>query len=368
MDRRRLVTGAAVIGTTATLLAKPAIAQALPEVRWRMPSSFPKNLATLYGGAEYFSQRVAMMTDGKFTITPFAAGEIVPPLQVLDAVQNGTVEAGQTAPYYYVGKDPTFAFGSTVPFGFNSRQQLAWILHGGGLALMNGFTAPLKVIGFPSGNTGAQMGGWFRKEIKTPQDIKGLKFRIAGLAGEVILRLGGVPQQIGGGDIYSALERGTIDAAEWVGPSDDEKLGFNKVAKYYYYPGWWEGNAQLWTYFNLDKWNELPPAYQAVLQAACAETNAWIQAKYDTENPPALRRLVANGAELRPFSREIMQAAYKVSFEVYDELAAKNPNFAKVYASWKAFRADAYLWFRVAENPFENFVYSQSATEERNRQ
>ena len=372
MERRRFVTatavGGAALGTAATILAKPALAQGLPEVRWRMPSSFPKSLSTLYGGAEFFTQQVAAMSDGKFTITPFAGGEIVPPLQVLDAVQNGTVEAGQTAPYYYVGKDPTFAFGSTVPFGFNARQQLAWILQGGGLQLMNELTKDYNVIGFPGGNTGAQMGGWFRKEIKTPEDIKGLKFRIAGLAGQVIAKMGGVPQQIGGGDIYPALEKGTIDAAEWVGPYDDEKLGFNKVAKYYYYPGWWEGNAQLWFYFNIDKYNALPPAYKAVLQAACAETNNWIQAKYDAENPPALRRLVANGAELRPFSREIMQAAYKASFEVYDEIAAKNPRFKKVYENWKAFRADEYLWFRVAENPFENFVYSQAAAEARSKQ
>ena len=217
--------------------------------------------------------------------------------------------------------------------------------------------------GFIAGNTGAQMGGWFRQELKSPDDIKGLKFRIAGLAGQVIAKLGGVPQQIGGGDIYPALEKGTIDAAEWVGPYDDERLGFYKIAKFYYYPGWWEGNAQLWMYVNLDQWAQLPPAYKAVFEAACAETNNWMQAKYDAENPAALRRLVANGAQLRPFSREMMQAAYKASFEVYDEIAAKNPKFKKIYEAWKAFREDQYLWFRVAENTFENFVYTQNAAE-----
>ncbi len=372
MDRRRFVTatalGSVALGTAATLLAKPAIAQSAPEVKWRMPSSFPKSLSTLYGGAEYLAARVAALTDGKFKITPFAAGEIVPALQVLDAVQNGTVEIGQTASYYYVGKDPTFAFGSTVPFGFNARQQQAWMLHGGGLELMNELFKDYNITGRFAGNTGAQMGGWFRKEIKTPDDIKGLKFRIAGLAGNVIARMGGVPQQIGGGDLYPALEKGTIDAAEWVGPYDDEKLGLNKVAKYYYYPGWWEGNAQIWLFMNLDKFKELPPSYQAALESACAETNTWMQAKYDAENPAALRRLVANGAELRPFSREIMQVAYKASFELYDEIAAKNPKFKKVYESWKAFRDEEFLWFRVAENPYENFVYAQSAAEARARQ
>ena len=367
MERRRLISTAGIGGLAASAVAaalpRPAIAQSMPEIKWRMPSSFPKSLSTLYGGAERVAATVAALTDNKFQIRPFAAGEIVPPLAVLDAVQNGTVEMGQTASYYYVGKDPTFAFGSTVPFGFNARQQQAWMLQGGALELMNDFLKDYNVLSIIAGNTGAQMGGWFRKEIKTPEDMKGLKFRIAGLAGAVVAKMGAVPQQIGGGDIYPALEKGTIDAAEWVGPYDDEKLGFYKVAKYYYYPGWWEGNAQLWMYVNLDKYKELPPSYQAALQAACAEANTWMQAKYDAENPAALRRLVANGTELRPFSREIMQAAYKASFEVYEENAAKNPKFKKVYDSWKAFRDEEFLWFRVVENSYENFVYAQNAAE-----
>ncbi len=371
MQRRRFVTaaamGGAALGAAASALPKPAIAQTMPELKWRMASSFPKSLDTLWGGAEYFAAQVAAMTDNRFQIRPFAAGEIVPPLQVLDAVSNGTVEMGQTASYYYVGKDPTFAFGSTVPFGFNARQQQAWMLHGGALDLMNAFWKDYNVTGRFAGNTGAQMGGWFRKEIKTPEDIKGLKFRIAGLAGRVISEMGGVPQQIGGGDIYPALEKGTIDAAEWVGPYDDEKLGFYKVAKYYYYPGWWEGNAQLWMYFNLDKWHALPKAYQAVLESAAAAANSWMLAKYDADNPLALRRLVAKGAQLRPFSREIMQAAYKTSFKVYDDIAAKNAKFKKVYNSWKAFREEEYLWFRVCENTYENFVYTENALENRRK-
>ena len=330
-----------------------------------MPSSFPKSLGTLYGGAEYLCARVAAMTDNKFQIRPFAPGEIVPALQVLDAVQAGTVECGHTASYYYVGKDPTFAFGSTVPFGLNTRQQQAWMLHGGGLELMNELLKDYNCLSVIAGNTGAQMGGWFRKEIKTTEDMRGLKFRIAGLAGQVIQKLGGVPQQIGGADIYPALEKGTIDAAEWVGPFDDEKLGFAKVAKYYYYPGWWEGTAMVWSYVNLQKWAELPDAYKAVYMAASAEANTWMLAKYDADNPAALRRLVADGTQLRPFSKELMQAAYKASFEIYEEIAAKNPKFKKVYDSWAAFREQEYLWFRVAENTFENFVYSQQAEERR---
>jgi TRAP-type mannitol/chloroaromatic compound transport system substrate-binding protein len=369
MERRRFVTSAAMGGVAAGLgtaaLRIPAIAQNMPDVKWRMPSSFPKSLATLFGGAELICNRVAAATDNKFQIRAFGAGEIVPALQVLDAVQNDTVECGHSASYYYVGKDPTFAFGATVPFGFNARQQQSWMLQGGALDLMNGFLKDYNVTAIIAGNTGAQMGGWFRQELRSTDDLKGLKFRIAGLAGQVIAKLGGVPQQIGGPDIYPALEKGTIDAAEWVGPYDDEKLGFYKVAKYYYYPGWWEGNAQISLYVNQQQWDALPVSYRTVLQAACAEANTWMQAKYDAENPPALRRLVAGGAQLRPFPREIMQAAYKASFEVYDEIAAKNPKFAKLYESWKKFREDEYLWFRVAENSFENFVYAQSAAESR---
>ena len=307
------------------------------------------------------ANRVAAATDGNFQIRVFASGEIVPGLQVLDAVQNGTVECGHTASYYYVGKDPTFAFDTALPFGLNGRQQNAWMYHGGGLELMRELFAEYNVIQFPAGNSGAQMGGWFRREIKSINDLKGLKFRIGGWGGEVFARLGVVPQQIAGGDVYPALEKGTIDAAEWIGPYDDEKLGFYKAAKYYYYPGWWEGGSQLTAYVNLDAWQALPSTYQNIFEAACAEANLSMVARYDAENPQALKRLVAGGALLRSFPREVLDAAYQAAFQLYDETAAANPRFKKVYEGWRKFRADAYLWFRVAENTFDNFVYAQSA-------
>ncbi len=272
MKRRSFLTTAGV-GVAASTLAAPAIAQSQPEVRWRLASSFPKSLDTIYGAADTIAHRVAAATDGKFQIRPFAAGELVPGLQVLDAVQNGTVECGHTASYYYVGKDPTFTFDATVPFGPNARQQNAWIYNGGGLALLRDFFQGYGVVNFPAGNTGVQMGGWFRKEIKTVEDLKGLKFRIGGFAGQVLAKLGVVPQQIAGGDIYPSLEKGTIDAAEWIGPYDDEKLGFNKVAKYYYYPGWWEGGLNVSLLINQQKWEQLPKPYQAILDAACDEAN-----------------------------------------------------------------------------------------------
>jgi TRAP-type mannitol/chloroaromatic compound transport system substrate-binding protein len=360
VKRRQFLKGASsgAALAAATTVAAPAIAQSQPELKWRIASSFPKSLDTIYGGAERIAKTVAEMTDNKFQIRVFAAGEIVPGLQVLDAVQNGTVEAGHTASYYYVGKDPTFAFDTTVPFGLNTRQQNSWMYQGGGIELMRDFFKDYNVHQIPAGNTGAQMGGWFRKELKTVEDLKGLKFRIAGIAGSVLTKLGTVPQQIAGGDIYPALEKGTVDAAEWVGPYDDEKLGFNKVAKYYYDPGWWEGCAQVDLYVSIDQWQKLPKSYQTVLEAASAEAAIWMTAKYDADNPAALRRLVAAGTQLRPFSREIMTACYKAAFELYDEISAQNAKFKKVYEAWKKFREEEYLWFRVAENTFDNFVYS----------
>ena len=356
MQRRSFLKKAG-LGLAAGAAAAPAIVKAQsPSVSWRMVGSWPKSLETLYGGMEEISKRVAAATDGKFNIKVFAAGEIVGGLQVLDAVQNGTVECGHTATYYNFGKDPTFALSCAVPFGMNARGQNSWMYYGGGLELMREFYKEYNVMQFPAGNTGTQMGGWFRKEIKTVADLKGLKFRVGGFAGQVLTKLGVVPQQIAGGDIYPALEKGTIDAAEWVGPYDDEKLGFYKVAKYYYYPGWWEAGPELDLLVNIKAWEALPKDYQAVLDAACAAANISMLAKYDQLNPPALKRLLANGVQLRPFSNEIMAASYKAANEVYAETSAKNPKFKKVYDSMVKFRTDHVQWFSIAENRMDNFM------------
>ena len=359
MKRREFLKNAG-IGTAAgaALLATQASAQTggLPAVNWRMAASWPKSLDTLYGGADLIGKRVAAATGGKFNIKVFAAGEIVGGLQVLDAVQNGTVECGHTATYYYFGKDPTFAFSCAIPFGMNARQQNAWMYHGGGLELMREFFREYNIIQFPAGNTGCQMGGWFRKPINKVADLKGLKMRIGGTGGLPLTKLGVVPQQIAGGDIYPALEKGTVDAAEWVGPYDDEKLGFAKVAKYYYYPGWWEGGPELDLLVNIKAWESLPAEYKAILESACAEANVWMVAKYDALNPDALKRLLASGVKLQPFSNEIMAACYKASAEVYDEFATKNAKFKKVYDSWKKFRNEQNQWFAVAESRFDNFM------------
>jgi TRAP-type mannitol/chloroaromatic compound transport system substrate-binding protein len=360
MERRKFLKSAgAGVAAGAALMPTLSRAQAaaLPEIKWRLASSFPKSLDTIHGAAEVMAKRVAAATGGRFQIQVFAAGEIVPGLQVLDAVQNGTVQAGHTAPYYYWGKDPAFALGTSIPFGLNARQMNAWMLFGGGLELFREFYKGYNIHSVPCGNTGAQMGGWFRKEIKTVADFKGLKFRIGGFAGKVIERLGGVAQLIAGGDIYPALEKGTIDAAEWVGPYDDEKLGFNKIAKYYYYPGWWEGGPELDAFFNLKEWEKLPKEYQNIVEAACWEANTWMLAKYDAQNPAALKRLVASGTQLRGFSREIMVASYKASLAVYKEAGEKSPAFRKIYESMVKFREEQLLWFRVAEKGYDDFMH-----------
>ena len=357
MKRREFLKNAG-IGVAGGTLAAPASAQQQPQLRWRMASSFPKSLDALFGTAEQIAGRVARLTEGRFEIRPFAAGEIVPALQVLDAVQNGTVECGQTASYYYIGKNPALAFDTALPFGLNARQQNAWMYEGGGLKLVRELLQQYNIVNFPAGNTGTQMAGWYRREIKSVADLKGLKMRVAGLAGQILERLGVVPQQIGGADIYPALERGTIDAAEWVGPYDDEKLGFHKVAKFYYYPGWWEGSAQLSIYVNAKSFASLPKHYQEALEVACAEANVHMLARYDARNTEALRRLVNAGAQVRPFPRPVMEACYNVAQELYGTLSAKSPEFKKIYGAWSKFRDEQYFWFRLAENTFDNFVFS----------
>ena len=359
-NRRKFIKGAAAGGVGATAVAAPAIAQTMPEIKWRQTTSWPKSLDTLHGAAELIGRRVGELTDNKFQIQTFAAGEIVPGLQVLDAVQNGTVELGHTATYYYFGKDPTFTFGSSVPFGPNMRLNQAWYMLGGGKEVLNEFFKTYNVYSMLAGNTGCQMGGWFRKEINTVDDLKGLKFRIGGFAGRVLQKLGCVPQQLAGGDIYPALEKGTIDAAEWVGPYDDEKLGLYKVAPHYYYPGWWEGGPMLLAIVNLDKWNALPKYYQSVLEQAGHYANNWMMAKYDAVNPMALRKLLAGGTKLHGFSPAIMEASFKAAKELHAEVAASNANFKKVYESMTAFTNSGYQWFQVAEVGYDNFMARHS--------
>lgn len=332
----------------------------LPNLQWQMATSWPPSLDTIFGGAQVLADRVAALTGGKFKIIPRAAGEIAPPLEVLDVVSQGAVQCGHTASYYYIGKSPALAFGTTIPFGFTAQQQNAWLYEGGGLTkLQEIYASKFNVIQFPAGNTGTQMGGWFRKEVSTLKDLQGLKMRIPGLGGQVMAKLGVTVQTLGGGEIFQALQTGAIDATEWVGPYDDEKLGLNKIAKFYYYPGWWEPGATLEVQINLNEWNKLPPQYQDAIKTAAYESNTTMLARYDARNNEALQRLIDAGTQLRPYSEEILTAAQQAAFEIYDQFAAKDADFKAIYGEWQQFRDRIYAWDKLNQGSFTNFVYSK---------
>jgi TRAP-type mannitol/chloroaromatic compound transport system substrate-binding protein len=343
----------------AAAAASPAMAQQTGEtVKWRLTSSFPKSLDTLFGASATIAKVVGEMTDGKFAIQTFAAGELVPGLQVLDAVSNATVECGHTYTGYYIGKNPAFIFDGSLPFGLTPRQHNAWLLFGDGRKLMDELYDSHGVIGLPAGNTGGQMFGWFRKELKTVADFQGLKMRTAGFGGRVMAKLGVVAQQIAGGDIYPALERGTIDACEWVGPYDDEKLGFHKVAKYYYTPGVMELEANNNLFIHKAAWASLPPRYQAVLKYACWYALTEMIASYDAKNAKAIARVVAAGAQLSVLPPEVIKALRAALETVLDEEAAKSEQFKKILENWRQFRADQHRWFAIADTRAELATYS----------
>jgi TRAP-type mannitol/chloroaromatic compound transport system substrate-binding protein len=357
MDRRSLIKNAGIAGVLAAGVAPAVHAQAA--VRWRLASSFPKSLDTIFGAADVFAAHMKAMSGGKFEVSVHAGGELMPALGVVDAVQQGTIEIAHTAPYYFFGKNETFALGTAIPFGLNSRQMTAWMYDGNGMKLMREFYAKYNIVNFPGGNTGAQMGGWYRKEIKTLADIKGLKMRIGGFGGKVLERMGGVPQNIPGGEIYQALEKGTIDAAEWTTPYDDQKLGFNKVAPFYYFPGWWEGCAQLDFFINDKAFNALSAEYKAMVEAAASSAHIEMQARYDARNANALKQLVGAGSKLRAFSPDVMNEAFKQAMALYAELSTKNADWKKVYDDYSRFRADSNQWFQVAEGSYDNFMFAQ---------
>ena len=361
MKRRDFLTKAtigAAAGAAATAAPYVAAAEDNPSIHWRLAASWPTSLDTIFGGAKQIAERVGQLTGGKFRIRAYAGGELVGGLQVLDAVQQGTVELGHTASYYYIGKNPSLAFDTTLPFGMTTRQQNAWMYHGGGNDLLNKEVfSDFGIVAFPAGNTTAQMGGWFRKEVPDLKSLKGIKMRIPGFGGKVMSTLGVNVQNLAPAEIYPALERGVIDATEWVGPYDDEKLGFYQVAKNYYAPSWWEPNAQFSLYINKKAYDKLPKHYQQILQTAAAEANVRMIAHYDAVNPPALQRLKDKGVTVRTYSDEIMKEAQQNATAIYEDLAKKDKTWAKIYGEWTKFRDMEYGWFNVAEQGFANFAF-----------
>lgn len=329
----------------------------LPTIEWEMATSWPLALDTIFGGAEILAERVSAMTGGKFKIIPRAGGELAPGLEVLNVVEQGAVSIGHTASYYYTGKSPVTAFGTALPFGLTARQQNAWLYEGGGLQTLQEFYRErFNVIQFPAGNTGAQMGGWFNKEIETVADLQGLKVRIPGLGGQVMDRLGATVQVLAGGEIFQALQTGAIDAAEWVGPYDDEKLGLQDAAEFYYAPGWWEPGPTLEIQIGLDAYNELPEEYKEVLATAAYQANTQMMARYDARNGEALARLIEGGTKLRVYSQEILTAAEGASFELYDELAQSDTDFNAIFTDWKNFRNEVQAWHTALETTYMDYI------------
>ena len=355
MDRRSLLKNAGIAGVLAAGAAPAVHAQA--SVRWRLASSFPKSLDTIFGSAETFAKTVKALSGGRFEVSTHAAGELMPAFGVVDALQNGTIEMAQTAPYYFTGKSPIFAFGCAVPFGLTARQMDAWMEHGNGRKLMDAFYAQYNMKSFSAGNTGTQMGGWYRKEIKSVADLKGLKMRMGGgLFGEAMAKLGVVAQNMPAGEVYQALEKGTLDATEFVGPYDDEKLGFNKVAPFYYYPGWWEGGAELEFFVNTKAYGALAGELKEIVDAATQVAARDMTAKYDALNPIALKRLVAAKTQLKPFSKDVMDAGFKASMEVFAEHEAKSAEFKKIHQDMRAFQRDQILWGRFSEQRYDTYM------------
>ena len=356
-DEQPAASSAAPAPAPAASTAAPAVVTGGEAVRWRLASSFPKSLDTIFGSAEKFSQTVKALSGGKFEVSVHPAGELMPAFGVVDALEKDTIEMAQSAAYYFAGKDPIFSMSCAIPFGLTTLQMAAWKLHGNGGKLLNEFFAKYNFRTMSAGNTTTQMGGWYRKEIKSVADLKGLKMRLGGgIFGEAMAKLGVVAQSLPAGDIYQALEKGTLDAAEFVGPYDDEKLGFNKVAPYYYYPGWWEGGADLEFFINNKKYEALSAENKAILQAACAVAAQDMTAKYGAQNPPALKRLVGGGTKLTLFPKAVMDAGWKATQEVCAAHSAKSPEFKKIYDDMRNFQRDQILWNRFSEYPFNQYM------------
>ena len=334
--------------------------ESLPELEWDLATSWPVSLETIYGGAQKFADRVSALSRGKFMVTAQPAGEVVPPLEILQNVESNSINAGHTASYYYTGLDPTTAFGTAVPFGLTARQQNAWLYEAGGLELMQEFYADrFNAIQFPAGNTGVQMGGWFNVEINSIADMQGLRMRIPGLGGSVMDRLGVAVQVLPGGEIFQALQTGAIDATEWVGPYDDYTMGFHEVTQFYYHPGWWEPGPSLEVQIPLPVWNELPEIYQEIVKSAAYEANMTMLSKYDALNPDFLER-INNDANITvlPFPDDVMDASATEAQALNDENAASNADFKSIYDHWDAYRQKVQPWHALAETSYLKYIES----------
>ena len=322
--------------------------------RWKMVTTWPANFPVFQEAPERFAEKVRVMSNGRLDIQVFAGGELVPALQVFDAVSQGAVEMGHGAAYYWAGKVPAAQFFSTVPFGMEQKGVAAWLYHGGGLELWNELYEPFNVMALPIGNTGVQMGGWFNKKIESIPDLKGLRMRIPGLGGKVLDRAGGNPILMSGGELYTALERGAIDATEWVGPLHDLRLGLNRAASYYYYPGWHEPGTELELLINRARWDSLPADLQQIVEQAAAAAGAWTFSAMEYHNSRALEELSAKkSVEVLPFPEDVLQKLRAVTRRTLASEAEKDPDFKRVYESYLAFQESYQPWHRLTSRALD---------------
>ncbi len=320
---------------------------------WKMYTTWPKNFPGLGTGANYLAETITQASGGRLKVTVYGAGERVPALEVFDSVSRGSAEMGHGAAYYWKGKAPASPFFTCVPFGFTAQEMNGWLYYGGGMELWRELYAKFNLVPFEAGNTGTQMGGWFRKEIRGLGDLKGLKMRIPGLGGEVMSRVGATTVNIPGGELFTALQAGTIDATEWVGPYNDLAFGLHKAATYYYYPGWHEPGPTLEAIVNQDAWNSLPADLQAIVSAAAAATGQRMLAEYTARNQAALRTLVdEHGVQVRAFPQDVIAALRDATGQVLTELAASDPMARKVYESYRSFRGAVLETTKLAEDAY----------------
>jgi TRAP-type mannitol/chloroaromatic compound transport system substrate-binding protein len=364
MKRREFLkkAGAGVLAAAATGVVNAPAVIADKTYNWKMVTTWPPKLPVLQEGAERFAQRVDQLSGGRLKIQVFAGGELVPPFGSFDAVSNGTVEAASSAAYYWAGKQPASQWFCAVPFGMNAQGMSAWLLHGEGLKLWEETYAPFNLIPRPGGSTGVQMGGWFNRKINTIDDFKGLKMRIPGLGGKVVAGAGGTVQLTPGGEIFTNLERGVIDATEWVGPLHDLRMGFYQAAKFYYYPGWHEPGSILEYFFNKKAYESLPKDLQAIIDGACMESHAWMLAQFDAQNGDALETLISkHKVQVIRFPEAVLEGLRKISQEVLEAEAAKDPQAKKVHESFKKFQKMFGAWGAVSEKAYYDGIAQKVA-------
>ncbi|MFV1984768.1 MAG: TRAP transporter substrate-binding protein [Thiohalomonadales bacterium] len=366
MKRRDFIKGAAVGGVVAgsTLLGacnnkdnanKSANKLSKKTYNWKMVTTWPKGFPGLGRGADNLASLITEMSNGRIKVKVYGAKELVPAFEVFDAVSNGTAEMGHGGAYYWKGKIEAAQFFSTVPFGLNAQEMNGWLYYGDGLKLWQELYAPFNLVPFAAGNTGTQMGGWFNKEIKTINDLSGLKMRMPGLGGEVLKRLGATPVTLPGGEIYTSLQSGAIDATEWVGPYNDLAFGFYKIAKYYYYPGWHEPGTTLEAIVNKKALEALPPDLESIVQTACKAINLDMLSEYTARNNDALEILVnKHNVKLLPYPVDVLNELRNVSDEVIQDIATRSPVNKKVYDSFVKYRDQVTQWHKVSEQAYLN--------------